>query len=290
MRVLRNTALSVLSPTFVGADGETPTDTASTPTAAVSREDGTSLSALTVTASSVSDGVYSAALTTTHTSQLDRLKVTWGGTAGSLAQSYVTELEVVGAHLVSITEMRDERGLDNTTSVPLALLRRVRDKWAQQIEDACGVAFAPRYERDVLRGNGKSVLLLSKIRPLSLIAVTIDGVSQTLTNFSLHDSGAIEYEGSTFPRPSGAGPNVVVTYEHGFPSCPEDIRHELLKAIRQEVHRYSKDLPTDAISQAFPDGPTIRYSTPGPDRPTGILSFDALLASPAYRFRPPAVG
>ncbi len=56
------------------------------------------------------------------------------------------------------------------------------------------------------------------------------------------------------------------------------------------MHRYSKDLPTDAISQAFPDGPTIRYSTPGPDRPTGILSFDALLASPAYRFRPPAVG
>jgi hypothetical protein len=241
-----------------------------------------------VTASSVSDGVYSAALTTTHTSQLDRLKVTWGGTAGSLAQSYVTELEVVGAHLVSITEMRDERGLDNTTSVPLALLRRVRDKWSQQIEDACGVAFSPRYKRDVLRGDGTSVLALSKIRPLSIIAVTIDGVSQTTTNFSLHDSGLIEYEASVFPRPSGAGPNVVVTYEHGFPACPEDVKHELLKAVRQEVLRYTKDLPTDAISQAFPDGPTIRYSTPGPDRPTGILSLDAVLAR--YHFRPPAVG
>lgn len=287
MRVLRNTALSVLSPTFVGADGETPTDTASTPTAAVSREDGTSLSALTVTASSVSDGVYSAALTTTHTSQLDRLKVTWGGTAGSLAQSYVTELEVVGAHLVSITELRDERGLDNTTSVPLSLIRRVRDKWAQQIEDACGVAFSPRYERDVLRGDGTSILALSKIRPLSLIAVTVDGTSVSTSNFTLHDEGLIEYEGTAFPT-SSTGPNVTVTYEHGFPSCPEDVRHEMLKACRQEVLRYTKDLPTDAISQAFPDGPTIRYSTPGVDRPTGILSFDAVLNR--YKFRPPAVG
>jgi len=287
VRVLRNTALSVLSPTFVGADGETPTDTASTPTAAVSREDGTSLSALTVTASSVSDGVYSAALTTTHTSQLDRLKVTWGGTAGSLAQSYVTELEVVGAHYATIPEIRDERGLDNMTTFPLHLIRRVRDKWAQQIEDACGVAFVPRYERDVLRGDGTPYLALSKIRPLSLIAVTIDGVSQTLTDFTLHDTGLIEYEGSVFPT-SSTGPNVVVTYEHGFPNVPEDIRHEVVKAIRQELLRYVKDLPTDAISQAFPDGPTIRYSTPGTDRPTGILSLDAVLNR--YKFRAPAVG
>jgi hypothetical protein len=242
---------------------------------------------MTVTASSVSDGVYSAALTTTHTGQLDRLKVTWGGTAGSLVQSYVTELEVVGAHLVSESDMREERGLDNSTSVPLSLLRRVRDKLSQQIEDYCGVAFAPRYERDVLRGNGRSILALSHIRPITLLAVTIDGTSVSTSNFTLHDQGLIEYEGTAFPT-SSTGPNVTVTYEHGFPSCPPDVHFELVKAIRYEVLRYSKDLPNNAISQAFPDGPTIRYSTPGVDRPTGIIDLDGVLGR--YKLRPPAVG
>ena len=287
MRVLRATALTVNSPTFVGADGESPANTASTPVAAVAREDGTALTAAVVSATPVSTGVYSASITTTHTAQLDRLKVTWTGTAGSLAQTYTTELEVVGAHYASVPEIRDERGLDNTTTFPLHLIRRVRDKWAQQIEDACGVSFVPRYERDVLRGDGTPYLALSHIRPLSLIAVTIDGTSQTLTDFTLHDTGLIEYEGSVFPT-SSTGPNVVVTYEHGFPNVPEDIKHEVLKAIRQELLRYTKDLPTDAISQAFPDGPTIRYSTPGVDRPTGILALDAVLAR--YQFRAPAVG
>lgn len=287
MRVLRNTALSVLSPTFVGADGETPTDTASTPTAAVSREDGSSLTAMTVTASSVSDGVYSAALTTTHTGQLDRLKVTWGGTAGSLVQSYVTELEVVGAHHVSITELREESGLDNTTTVPLHRIRRVRDSLANRIEDACGVAFVPRYERDVLCGNGRSILSLSHPRPITLIAVTVDGTSVSTSNFSLHDQGLIEYEGTAFPT-SSTGPNVVVTYEHGFPACPEDIRHETIKAIRYELRRYSDPHATDVLSQTFENGATIRYPTASPDRPTGLPSFDAVLAR--YKFRPPAVG
>lgn len=287
MRVLRATALTVNSPTFVGADGESPEATASTPVAAVAREDGTALTAAVVSGTAVSTGVYAASITTTHTAQLDRLKVTWTGTAGSLAQTYTTELEVVGAHYASVPEIRDERGLDNTTTFPLHLIRRVRDAWANRVEDACGVSFVPRYERDVLSGDGTCRLALSHIRPLSLIAVTIDGTSQTLTDFTLHDTGMIEFEGSSFPT-SSTGPNVTVTYEHGFPNVPEDVRHEVLKAIRMDLLRYSKDLPTDAISQAFPDGPTIRYSTPGPDRPTGILALDAVLAR--YKFRAPAVG
>lgn len=287
MRVLRATALTVNSPTFVGADGETPANTASTPAAAVAREDGTALTAASVSGTAVSTGVYSATITTTHTSQLDRLKVTWTGTAGSLAQTYTTELEVVGAHYATIPEIRDEQGLDNTSSYPLHLIRRVRDAWANRVEDACGVAFVPRYERDVLCGDGTSVLALSHIRPLSLIAVTVDGTSVSTSNFTLHDSGMIEYEGSTFPI-SSTGPNVVVTYEHGFPNCPEDIHHEVLKAIRYELRRYKDPMATDVLSQTFENGATVRYPVASAERPTGLPSLDAVLAR--YKFRAPAVG
>lgn len=288
MRVLRSTALTILSPTFVGADGESPANTASTPTAAVEREDGTSLTAASVSATPVATGVYSATLTTTHTSQVDRLKVTWSGTAGSLAQVYVQTVEVVGGHYVTIPELRGEQGLDDTVKYPLALLRRVRDAWADRIEDACGIAFVPRYERDVVSGDGTSFLALSRIRPTSLLSVTIDGTSQTLSGFSLHPEGVIEYEGTSFPYPSGSGPNVVVAYEHGFPSCPEDIRHEVLKACRYELRRYKDPQATDVLSQTFENGATVRYPTASADRPTGLPSLDAVLER--YKYRAPAVG
>lgn len=288
MRVLRSTAIKITSPTFVSDDGETPEDCASTPTATVAHEDGTSLAALSP-ASGASDGEYTATLTATHTANLGRLTVTWTGTVDSLVQVYTQDVEVVGAHVCSIVELRNLKGLDDTTKFPLEVLRGERDYWTELIEDACGVSFVPRYQRDVLDGDGTNRLALSKIHPTSVVSVTVEGTSQTTSEFTLDDEGAIRWDGGTFTRSSTPG-NVVVAYEHGYPSCPEDVRRPLLQVIRASIARTRQDAPNDAISETFDGGSTIRYSTPNAaqGRPTGNLALDAALAGHMYRH--PAVG
>ena len=289
MRVLRSSALKITSPAFVGDDGETPEDCASTPTATVAHEDGTALAALSP-ASGVSDGEYTATLTATHTANLGRLTVTWTGTVDSLVQVYPQQIDVVGAHIVSLPEIRDLKGMDDITKFPIAVLRRVRDHWADRLEEVCGVSFVPRYQRDVLDGDATSRLALSKVLPSSLVSVTVDGVAQTTSEFTLDEEGAIRWSGATFPRSTTPG-NVIIAYEHGYPACPEDVRHPLLEVIRADIARTRQDAPSDAISETFDGGATIRYSTPDParGRPTGHLALDAALNA-GHMYRHPAVG
>jgi hypothetical protein len=284
MRVLRASAHTITSPTFVGADEESPADCASTPVCAVAREDGTSLTAATVTHSDV--GVYTAALTTTHTASLDRLKLTWTGTAGSQVQVYVQEVEVVGAHYAGIPEIRGRRDLDNTVRFPLEEIRRVRDAWADRIEEAMRVAFVPRYARDVLDGDGTNRLALNHVLPHTLVSVTINGTAQSLTGYTLDPSGAIR---STSTFPCGDPANIEVVYEHGYLACPPDVRLEYVKAVRAELLRDKTSLPSDAISTTV-DGVTVRLGTPNPElgRPTGILALDAVLMG-SHDYRTPAV-
>lgn len=279
-RILKASQYTLTSPTFVGADQETPEDCATTPTCAVTREDGTALTAATVSNSSSSNGVYTAAITTTHTSQLDRLTVTWTGTAGSQVQVYTTELEVVGGHYVTLPEIRAEAGLDDAQRFPRALLEEIRDEYEDLVERICGVSFVRRYERDVLDGNADYVLPLSKLYPRSIISVKVNGTSQTAADFTLYDHGAIRWDVSTFQRPDGTSGyrNVAIAYEHGYDAPPPKLRRELLKAIRNEATSRRSDMPTNQISQVY-EGMTIRFSTPDrkAGRPTGILSLDPVL-------------
>lgn len=285
MRVLRSSALKVMSPLFVGDDGETPEDCASTPTATVTHEDGTSLTALTV-AAETDPGLYSSTLTSTHTANLGSLRVTWTGTVDSLVQVYVDEYEVVGAHYATVPEIRNLRGIDRSDRFPLATVRDVRDHWAERIEDACGVPFVPRYARDVQRGDGTCRLALSQVFPRTLLSVKVDSVSQTTSEFYF-DGSAIVWDGGTFT----AGDEVIVAYEHWHSRTPPaDIRREYLKVVRQELLRDHSDLPPDAIYRAFADGEAVRYSTPDPanGRATGAISLDAVLVG--YDYKVPAVG
>lgn len=285
MRVLRSTALTVPSPTFVGDDGETPEDCASTPTATVTHEDGTALAAATVV--NLDDpGVYTAALTTTHTANLGRLRVTWTGTVDSLVQVYTDEHEVVGAHYATVPEIRQLRDMDNTARYPLATIREVRDQWAQRIEEACGVPFVPRYQRDTFRGDGTCRLALSQVFPRTLVSVTVDGTAQTVGDFYF-DGSFLVWDGGTFTSEA----SVAVAYEHWFTRTPPpDLRREYLKVVRTELAKTYSDLPADAIYRQFGDGEAIRYSTPdrAAGRPTGVLALDAVLNG--YDFCAPAVG
>lgn len=279
-RVAKTSAVTITSPTFVDTDGESPADCTSLPTCAVAREDGTSLTAAVVTNQS-DPGVYTAAITTTHTSQLDRLTITWTGTVSGQQQVYTDEVEVVGGHLVAIPEIRAEPNLSDATKYPTALLLAVRDEFAELAETYCGIGFVRRYQRDRLDGDGTTKLILSRLYPRSLISVTVNGTSETTTEFDLHDRGSITWRNDSFPRPdnTNGARNCAIAYEHAYTdTAPPDLRREALRWIRRELLLRTAETPNDRLSETF-DGLTVRYSTAdfGAGRPTGMVSVDAVL-------------
>jgi hypothetical protein len=268
--VLLNTQYTLTSPTFVGADGETPEDCDTEPTCTVTRADGTALTAAVVT-DAAGAGLYEAAITTDHTDQLDRLTITWTGTAGDLVQVYRQELEVAGGWYVTIPEAQNEPDLANT---PIAEIRRERDRFEALAEDHCSVAFVPRYHRESLYG-GCSHLMLKWCRPISILAVTIDDEAQDVDDFELDPILGLRYvTGQRFA--TGTGRNVVVSYTHGYQFPPADLKEACLAFIRSKVTAKKTGVPNAAMDGSDSTRQWT-FGTPGTDKPTGIDSVDEVL-------------
>ena len=122
-----------------------------TVTLEITRADGTVLVAAGASTSGVTTAPRTYNLTTTHTALLDTLKITWTSTLKGTLVSYV---EVAGGFLFSISQARALKPLDNVTNYPTAVLKDMRITVEQALEDACGVAFVPRYERETVNGDG----------------------------------------------------------------------------------------------------------------------------------------
>lgn len=280
MRVLRGTGVKILSPPFLGTDGETPTDTTGTPTVQITRADG---STLTSPPSVVSEGsgVYSITLTAAHTADLDRLSVVWTGTVSGIVQRHETWVDIVGAHYLTVPQIRAEPGLSDLTRFPLARVLDVRDAVSDLVEDYCGVAFVPRYEREAHVGTGSERLIVRRLHGRTVRAVTVSGATQDATGFTIDDHGVVTWMSGVFT----AGAAVVVAYEHGLDAPPESLRREMLAEIRARLLAREVRTPVDAISETSPDGVTVRFSTPdlSAGRPTGNMRLDAVMNALAHR-------
>lgn len=288
MRILKSSQYTLPSPTFVGADGDTAANCASTPTCTITRENGTALTAAVVTQADVADlGNYQAAITTTHTSQLDRLTATWTGTAGGLVQVYTQELEVVGGHYVTIPQLRNFDDLGDATRYPVALLRELLDEFEDICERACGQAFVRRYQRDLLDGNGTNALTLTKANPRTILSVTVNGVAQTTSEFDVDSSTSeLTWRSGTFwnPDTTNGEQNIAVAYEYGRDFAPPALARQALICVRGAALEQRSAIPANAISQTF-EGVTIRFGTPDASkgRPTGIQTLDAVLVELGLR-------
>lgn len=289
MRVLSGSDVVITSPTFVGLDGETPTDTASLPTVTVTNGAGTVLTS--PTAVDTSDpGVYTTTLTyASHTPNVDTLTVTWLGTAATLRQSYRTTVEVVSSHYVSVQELRNEPDLDDASRFPASLIAQVRDEFEDTVERILGRAMVRRYSFETIDGTGTSELSVKYPWIQTVRSVSIDSVAKTASEFTGHVGGWVDWSGGAFPRPSSTSRNISIGYEHGeFDVCPPRLRREAIKCIRADLLSRTAKLPNQALSETF-DGVTIRYSTPNPSegRPTGVLSLDPVLVD--LGIRPPGL-
>lgn len=284
MRILKGNSFLLTSPTFVDTDNETPVNCSGNPTVAVLAGDGTTLAAPTVTQPSATNlGVYQAALTpTVHTLTVNYLTVTWTGTmTGGQTQVYTQQVEVVGAHYCTIPELRAMPALSDPNKFSTQLLMDMRDEFEDTVERICGVAFVRRYQYDTLDGKGTDLLRLNRLRPRTVLSVTVNGTAETVTDFDLLELGKICWRKDSFPFPDTVNGrrNCKIAYEHGYDAPPPQLKRQALQVIRADcLAQVAAGIPNNAISSTF-DGTTIRFSTPDPskDRYTGVIALDPIL-------------
>jgi hypothetical protein len=245
----------------------------------VTRSDGTA-----VVTGAATSGTGAAARTYTLAAQtrLDHLTAVWTGSSGG--RQATTRHEVAGGYYADLAEIRALDALSNVTKYPEATLARARWQAEAKFEDATGVAWVPRHDRQVCFGDNTTQLLTRWPRPRSLIAVTINGAAAAdLTLFSLYDIGVVERaSGVTWPRGTTSTGNVVVEYTHGYDRPTEDLRQAFLTYVRYLVLDTTSRIPDRASAYSTEFG-TFQLVTAGFNRPTGLPEIDVVLNEHSHR-------
>ena len=142
-------------------------------------------------------------------------------------------------------------------------------------EEFCNVAFVPRYARVVLDGMLTRSLWLPHLKINKLRSVTVDGVALStndLNQVAVYHFGKLDRL-ALWPY-SVQRQNIVVSYEHGYTSVPEDIAR-----CGMALARY--DFVINQLSDRFisyqNDLGVVRQAIPDECHPTGIPFIDATL-------------
>lgn len=244
-------------------------------TVTITRADGTTLVSGGATTAQGA-GRYTYALA--PQAELDSLTATWTGTFGGTAQSVQTFAEILGGYLFAIADLRAFGDQAITAAkYPDADVRETRNRITDMFEQVCGCSFVPRYARDTVDGTGTELIRLFHGRVSRVISATVDGTALTVPELALV---AVRPSGVLF-RKSGVwtwgygGRNVVVAYEHGWPTAPPDISRAALTLARYEL--VSNDI-SDRMVAFSSDLGDVRLSVPGTKYPTGIPIVDATLS------------
>lgn len=181
-------------------------------------------------------------LTTVDTAQLDRLRFDWTSSVGTMT----TYVEVVGEFFFSLAELRAQStAFANTTDYPNTRLAELRTTVEQALEDACGVAFVPRYSSAPL--NSDYTISRTDLR-------VIRGPTGQVRNGK-----------------------ALTGYEYGMDSCPAPVKQAALILAKS----WGVNGPIDSRTTSFTSevGVTSVFSTPGIDGVIfGIPAVDAVVA------------
>jgi hypothetical protein len=280
IEILQNTQ-ATLSVTFSGGDAD------GAVTVTITDGDGTVIvnAANAAHSGSAGSGTYTYPLP--PQADLKWLTVTWTGSFGGVQQSISTnggqpdgtasEVQVAGGHLFTIAELRayHDKILSDPTKYPDAVLIDARSRATILFEDFCNVAFVPRYARVVLDGNWTRSLWLPHLKVNKVRAITINGVALSagdLAQVAVYPYGKLDRIGLWPPYMQRQ--NIVVSYEHGFLSVPEDIARSGMALARY-------DFVINQLSDRFisyqNDLGVIRQAIPDEEHPTGIPIIDSTL-------------
>jgi hypothetical protein len=232
-----------------------------TVTVGITKADGTVLVAGGTATSGTGSSPRTFNLTTTHTAALDKLQVTW---TSSLKGTLISYVEVVGGFLFGLAEIRAVTPINDTVNYLTADVVDTRTAVEQAIEQACGVAFVPRYALERYSGDGSNTLQLLHALPTSIRSVTITGVAFTapqLADLTMTPSGAIY---STLTYFTWGQNNIVAGYEHGYQEPPMEIRRAALALAKMWLVGRRNPIDDRAITfNAGADGGTYSLAVPG---------------------------
>lgn len=264
-RVLRNTP-SVTSANFSGPDGEPATPTPNTATVEVLRENGTVLVPAGTPATAAGVGRFEYTLTAAQTALLDILTLRWTSSLGTIEIT----VEIVGGFLFSLADARRDKDLANAAKYPSAELIRARTLAETALEEACGVAFVPRYARDVIGRNTGSTILLEQPRVSVIRAISVDGIALSAAEFDLRGAWGRGHS------------NVEITYEHGYKTPPLRVSQACLLLAKQWAIQGPID--TRSTARVSADGGFEYLATPGRQGAvTGIPEVDQVIVQYGMR-------
>jgi hypothetical protein len=275
---------ATLTETFL-VDG-TPTDLDSgVPVVTITRPDSMTIASGTVSHVSPAGsnvGKYQFVLAALTTPTI--LDVAWTGTIGGQSQTLRSTVEILGADLFGIAELRALKvggGLPfSSTATPLysdAQLHDARTATGDELTEILGFPPVPRFARETLDGRGRRIVFVADHKTTSLLSVRVDGTAQTLTDFVLADTGRLTWTAGTFPATTPG--NVVVEYVHGWPRPKGKGGH---MAMMMAAAMLLPDGFQTTTTFSTPDGATYTYEPSetgrgGFQRWTGIRVVDKWL-------------
>ena len=222
MRVLRNTRSTLRLP-VVG------TPTAATVTITSAR------SGAIATGASATIAPNLLTYTLAPMANVDRLSVAWSVTLGGVAQIFYSTVEIVGAEVVSLDEIRRLKPFEDAARFPDHLLAEARDQILDSLEDAAGVFFAPTYFEARTNGSGSTDLFLPVARPRAINSVSVSGTEMDATALSalLFTENGILVHGSG--KWTSGRLNVVVKGEAGHLVPPARVGRAVALGVRRTL-------------------------------------------------------
>lgn len=234
-----------------------------TPTIGITRADGSTLVASGTATTSGGTGIRRYALAAQ--AELNLLKATWTGAT----QTVVTYVEVVGAHLFTLADLRALRIAGSTpfstSATPLFTDTQIMDARAatlDEFEQILQFAPVPRFARSMVDGDGLWSVVLPHLKCHRLISVTVNGVAQSIGNYTLRRSGVLEatsgYVASgTFTT---GRQNVAAEYVHGWERVMGDGGN---MAMLRAAMRLDPGMSSTASSVTTPDGVSYSFDPAG---------------------------
>lgn len=205
---------------------------------------------------------------------VERYTATWTVVLATVTHTVRTSHEVVGGFYVDLAELRMRGGLEEVGFYPDERLVEARRGFEDLFEEQIHQAWVPRYGLTSFLGDGGVATVITDTPPFTaVLGVTIDGVAQDPSDYTIESYGLVESSASAFT----AGQRCQIAYEHGYAGVTGDIREAALTAIVARVLGDTGSIPERAISFQSEVG-NFGLSIAGPDRPTGIPTVDAVIA------------
>lgn len=245
-RIVQGRSATLTHTFYVDGDPEDPTPDAATVT--ITRSDNTAL----YTNENTDDtgaGTVEFTLTPTDTALLDTLTVRWTATFGGQPQTFTDVVEVAGDVFFTLAELRAR--FQRPDEFTVAQLSDMRVLVETAIEDACGIAFVPRYAIGTADAYGN---------------VTRRGLRRL--------RGTVTNSGVTAPR---------VGYEHGLDQPPPRIKQAALMLAKAWLTVGPIDDRTTILSSPEA-GITATLAVPGRGGSNfGIPEVDAAVKQYSHR-------